>query len=92
MRSSRGKPTGGDEGVREVRAAGDSKADGDFTLPVELSSVTDGGLGSGLVISQVVKVLSGAPVGKDVVTDVEKAQELTVNPAREIWHTAGRRR
>jgi hypothetical protein len=88
MRSSRGKPTGGDEGVREVRAAGDSKADGDFTLPVELSSVTDGGLGSGLVISQVVKVLSGAPVGKDV----EKAQELTVNPAREIWHTAGRRR
>ena len=35
-------------------------------------------LSSGLVIPQVGKVLSGAPVGKDV----EEAQELPVNPAR----------
>ena len=62
-------PLAGTRGAREVSAAGggDSirKAEGGFMLPVELSSAPGEGLRSGLVIPQVGKVPSGAPVGKE---------------------------
>ena len=55
--------------MREVSAAGggDSirKADGGFMLPVALSSAPGEGFSSGLVIPQIGKVPSGAPIGKD---------------------------
>ena len=59
---------------------GDSvrKADGGAMLPEELTSSPGEGIIAGLVIPQVGKVPSGAPVGKDV----EEAQELPVNPTR----------
>jgi hypothetical protein len=47
-------------------------------LPIELSSTLGEGLSDGLVIPQVVKLLLGSPVGKNV----EEAQENPVSPAR----------
>ena len=71
--------------VREVSAAGDGDSirnvDVGLMLPVctvVLRPAPSGGISAGLVIPQVVKVPSGAPVGKDV----EEAPELPVNLAR----------
>ena len=62
-------PLAGTRGEREVSAAGDGdsirKADGGFRLPAALSSAPGEGFSSGLVIPQIGKVPSGAPVGKD---------------------------
>ena len=67
-------------GVREVSAAGDSdgvgEADGCPMSPVVLRPAPGEGISARLGFPQVVKVLQGAPVGKDV----EEAQELPVNP------------
>jgi hypothetical protein len=67
---------------------GDSvrKADGGAMLPEELTSSPGEGISAWLVIPQVGKVPSGAPVGKDV----EEAQELPVNPTRGR-HDAGQK-
>ena len=67
--------------VSEVSTAGDGdgirKADGGLLLPVVLRPAPGEGISAGLVIPQVGQEPSGAPFGKEV----EKAQELPMNPA-----------
>ena len=67
-------------GVSEVSAAGDGirEVDGGLMLPVVLRPAPGEGISARLGFPQVVKVLQGAPVGKDV----EEAQELPVNPTQ----------